>query len=870
MKDFSRMSSPILAENSLLQWVVGNDPNKAGTAKLQWTNFPESWGVFLLLALVAALSYGVFWMYRREINTCPPRLKLVLAGLRLAVLLLLVAMFLKPSVFYQQVSEIKPTVVMLRDSSLSMDRGDLYRNQEQAQRLAALSGASARDIETGRVKRSELLNQIVEKNQELVDRIRELGALRVVDFADGNQQAALLSPKFGASVEGQDVPQPDQPPRSEETAGSSIEPAAALRGAELKDKVPPLVATGLGTDIWLALKETLEDTNKISSIVLLTDGQHNGGEDPMELARRAGTLDKPIFVIGLGDPFPPKNLAVSEVYTRDRAYPDEPIEIEAVLQTSQTGELGLPAQVQVQLIQRMIDEKTGDLGAPEAISSKSVGLPSAGGRTRVQFEHVLNRPGKYVFSIAVASQENETEIADNEKSTPQVEVVDEKIRVLLISGLPNWDYQHLQRLLQRDPTISLSCWLQSMDESRPQEGNEPISRLPRSMEELGKYNVVMLLDPNPAEFDKAWMDLLQDFCRYKAGGVLFMAGPQFTSEFVTMNRLAGLRELLPVRFGNNEFIDSIQALADAKDLTPGKMLTVNHNLNHPVMSFRNDAAQNQQIWSQMPNVLWSFPTLNAKPTARVLLERGDQVNETGNQPLMVSGRFGAGSVLYLGFHGSWRWRTVGVQAQYYDRFWIQVVRFLVETRSLQGSRRGFVDLERTEYELGDRITIMGRALDGQFQPLTVPEITAVISSGDGRVQKIVLQQVPQQEGRYEGSFVAQRTGNYVATLDLGSGEENVIDPIPFRIVTPSAETESFWLNEKLLKEIANASGGKYYRLEELLTVPADLPVISTRAEFNGPPEPLWDANPTLRWLTLLLPALLLTVEWGIRKWKKLL
>lgn len=451
-----------------------------------------------------------------------------------------------------------------------------------------------------------------------------------------------------------------------------------------------------------------------------------------------------------------------------------------------------------------------------------------------------------------------------------MEVVDEKIRILLISGLPNWDYQHLQRLLQRDSSIALSCWLQSMDETRPQEGNDPITRLPRTMEELGKYNIVMLLDPNPAEFDKSWIELLQEFCRSKAGGVLFMAGPQFTSEFITMNRLSGMRDMLPVRFGNHEFIDSIQALADAKDVTPGKMLPIMHNLSHPVMSFRSDAAQNQQIWSQMPNVLWSFPTMNAKPTARVLLERGDLIGETGNQPLMVAGRYGAGSVLYMGFHGSWRWRTIGVQAQYYDRFWIQVVRFLVETRSLQGSRRGFVDLEKTEYELGNRITISARALDAQFQPLTAAEINAVILAADGRTQKVPLKQVPQQEGRYEGSLVAQRTGSYLVSLELGDGDDKIIDPLPFRIVTPSVETASFWLNEKMLKEIAGLSGGKYFQLDQFAALSEEIPAISTRAEFNGPPEPLWDATPMLRWLTLLLPALLLTVEWGIRKWKKLL
>ena len=105
----------------------------------------------------------------------------------------------------------------------------------------------------------------------------------------------------------------------------------------------------------------------------------------------------------------------------------------------------------------------------------------------------------------------------------------------------------------------------------------------------------------------------------------------------------------------------------------------------------------------------------AKPTSRVLLERGDQVNAEGNQPLMVTGRYGAGTVLYLGFQGTFKWRSLGLQAQYFVRFWIQVVRYLVETRSLQGTRRGFIDVEKSEFELGDRITLIGRVLDQEFK-----------------------------------------------------------------------------------------------------------------------------------------------------------
>ena len=616
---------------------------------------------------------------------------------------------------------------------------------------------------------------------------------------------------------------------------------------------------------------SLDDPNRLSAVVLISDGQHNGGEDPLEIAKKAASLGIPIFVIGVGDPNPPKNLSVNEVYVRDKAYPDEPFEIEAILQSSQVGDTGMPSRIEVQLIQQAVDS-TGKPGTPEQVKTKDVEVPINGGRIRVDFDHVLNQPGKYVYTVQVDALDDETETDDNARLSSEMEVVDEKVKVLLISGLPSWDYQQVQRLLQRDQNIALTCWLQSMDESRPQEGNEPITKLPRSMEEFREYNVIMLMDPNPDEFDAQWLDLLKEFCKERAGGVMFMAGPQFTSLFVTMNSLKGVRDMLPVRFGDIEFIDTVEALASAKDKRPGKMLLVNHNMDHPVMSFRSDPAETTKIWNLMPGIFWSFPTMSPKPTARVLLERGDQVNAEGNQPLLVAGRYGAGSVLYMGFQGTWRWRPVGVQAQYFDRFWIQVVRYLVETRSLQGSRRGFIDVEKTEFELGDRILLVGRVLDEQFKPSTQAIHKAIVKTDDGRTQTVEMKLLPNQEGSYEGTFVAQRIGSFEATIDLGSGSSDgkLIDPIPFRVVPPSAESGAFWLNEKMLREIADQSGGKYFRLEQIDQIPELLPTMITRAEFNSLPKPLWDGNWILRWGMFILPVLLLSIEWIIRKWYKLL
>lgn len=239
----------ILAKNRLLEWVIGDDPGRAGTPQLQWTNLPESWGVFVLLTMIVAIAFGVFWLYRREINTCPMPLKLVLGGLRLAVLLLLIAMFLKPSVFYQQVNEIKPTIAMLRDSSLSFDRGDRYRSQDQVNRLSKISGFSSEQIGSGEVKRSQLVNQIFLNNPELLSELRNKGALRVVDFSDGNRPVVRIPATLKTeNVVGSDVAQP-----------SDSEESAELPDSLLQVTLPELVAAGLGTDIWQALKETLDD-----------------------------------------------------------------------------------------------------------------------------------------------------------------------------------------------------------------------------------------------------------------------------------------------------------------------------------------------------------------------------------------------------------------------------------------------------------------------------------------------------------------------------------------------------------------------------------------------------------------------------------
>ena len=239
----------IFSAQTLLHWLLGDNPDRAGVPKLQWANLPESWGVFVLLLAIAAIVFSVVWMYRREINTCPMPVKLAMAGMRLAVLLLLVILYLKPSVFYQQVSEIKPTIALLRDRSISMDQTDQYTNNDIVQKLANTTQADASAIADGTMKRVKLVNQAFNNNPQLIQQLRDKGSIRVVDFATGSKQVALLP--------------------ANEDSESNLEESAADRATTDGDttdgdkqasdtiatlKIPELVADGLGTDIYQALE----------------------------------------------------------------------------------------------------------------------------------------------------------------------------------------------------------------------------------------------------------------------------------------------------------------------------------------------------------------------------------------------------------------------------------------------------------------------------------------------------------------------------------------------------------------------------------------------------------------------------------------
>jgi hypothetical protein len=220
----------------------------------------------------------------------------------------------------------------------------------------------------------------------------------------------------------------------------------------------------------------------------------------------------------------------------------------------------------------------------------------------------------------------------------------------------------------------------------------------------------------------------------------------------------------------------------------------------------------------------------------------------------------------VGFNGTWRWRKAGRQAEFFDKFWIQTVRYLVEARSLEGRRRGYLQADRDRYEVGERITVTARLQDASYNPLAAPKIDAVLQTPDGP-EPVVLLPTANRPGTFEAAVKARKPGLQTLRVNLpgGADGEALVLESQFTVELPSVETSEVWLDKPLLVDLAAISGGKYFDVNEVAQLAAAIPDKTQIHEIRSKPDPLWDVSGVLVALVGLLG-----VEWWVRKRCKLL
>lgn len=787
------------------------------TARLPWPSWlPPLLGWLVLMAMVLVIAE----MYRRDGRSLGVRQRGLLIGLRCLVLSLVLLMLAQVSVSVERTG--LPLVVVLIDDSASMGLRDAYSADEDRKFVAKLMGADSATASAD-AERLELARRILSRDDgRWLRELQRRHKLRVERFSS---EAVLI--------------------------GDDLVDDEAVR--RLIADLERLLPTGDVTRPAEAVRQVLNQTRGTppAAIVLLTDGIASSGDADrlsavVPLARERLV---PLFVIGIGSDQPTRDVQLAELIVDDVAFVNDPLIFSAKVKSF--GMAGQSATVELR-----------ERGKESSLTRRSIKLPADGQTVTVDLLFTPTQSGDHEFELLVLPPPGDVD-RDNNRLSRSVRVREGKLKILLADGLPRWEFRELKNLLEREPTIELHTLLQEADlefalqdeTAKPLQGRFPLTR-----ETLSVYDVLLLGDLNPGAFSPSVLEHVREFVR-EGGGLLLMAGP----EHMPLGfRGTPLETLMPVE------LDAVSVPPSDADLREPfqPRWTDAGRLSTPLFRHlqlddlagdggSSNGNASRDVWRSLPGLFWMCDAPRLRAGAIVLLEHPQRRGEKQPLPVIALQRFGAGKVLFHATDELWRWRFRDGE-RIYSRYWIQALRFLSRTQSLDGARGVEFTADRQTYQRGDAVKLRLQVLDERQLPAS-GAATVMLERADEPRRSIELARVTNSTNLFAGELRGLSVGRYHAWLSDPSfpGAPPAAD---FVVEAPQRELLRRRLDRTDLEAATRATHGRYFALHEADRVPAEIPAGQPVPLSAATIIPLWT-----RWELLLLFASLLTAEWLCRR-----
>ncbi|MDH3590637.1 MAG: hypothetical protein OER88_02070 [Planctomycetota bacterium] len=812
------------------------DIPEGATTSFEFANLPRgSAGLLLTLAAVGLIA-GVFWVYRRE-GSASPRVKMGLAALRALVLATAFLLILEPVLAVDQIEEIDKSTVVLIDTSLSMTTKDRYVDPVVRAKLQ-----TALAIEPGRVLRYQIVEKALTESG-LIGLLSKQNKVIVYNFHQGLEPPQVFE-------------------RAEDGRMSAVRVPIDLTTKEAKK------AGALGTNLAGAIRQAVEDvgSDRIAAMIVISDGRANLGPPAADVALFLRNKDLRLHAVVVGEAETPRNLRVIALAGPDRIFRNDPASFEA--QVSGQGYSGATV-----LFERRYADGSTDW---QQVGSQVVAF-QADKPLPLTFIDRPPRIGTAEYRVRMETEPDESNAKDNVK-TFTTTVVDEKAKVLLISGAPAHEYYAIKNTLMRDTTITLAAYLQNADPDFPQDGNVSLKKLPQTKKEIFEYDVIILHDPNGEKLTPDWPALLKKFVSEHRGGLCYIAGNKFTLDLVRSNKAEeenDLTGILPVVLDlDRADMPGIGVGYGAYFDQPWRMVPDSAALIHPATRFGDPARVRTLVWERLPALYWFFPALRAKPGATVLARTDDPreiVEPYGARPILAVQRYGGGRVMFLAADETHRWMSVAEDI--FDRFWVQSTRYLLEGRQAGARRRFRVYLDRELVDFGSAVRLHAEIYDDDFEPLDLDSVEVEIrgplatDGGETPTTEFALQKIEGKPGQFTASFAPSAEGDFeIRAADKRyrhKTKEGLDSPAAtFRAELPDREMGDVRADKSVMRDLAARTRGiapGVFELERLAD-PDLIPPATERVVTQGKPIPLWDT-----WTTILVILSLVCAEWILRK-----
>ena len=319
-----------------------------------------------------------------------------------------------------------------------------------------------------------------------------------------------------------------------------------------------------------------------AAIVVISDGNHNAGTTPVQMARIIGSQGVPVYTVSTGAVAGAPDLAVMAVQHPDTVFQSDQVRGELVIRdlvpagTPFVVQLGSGDTVvwQEELISQNLSERR--IGFEFPVESLTEDLDELSATEMTQ--HAV--PLELTASVSTLSDDAQP---DNNQRNFRFSVVTKQQKILILDGRPRWETRYLRNVFERDNQWSVTSLIAGPATDNPAlpRGTSP-DQFPANRDALFDYDLIILGELDADLLNDTEIDWLNDFVQVRGGGLILIDGRQSKLHDLSDR---GLDNLIPVKRSPNATGISTTSL----QLTEASVQT-------PVLQLVNGEAENQRFW----------------------------------------------------------------------------------------------------------------------------------------------------------------------------------------------------------------------------------------------------------------------------------
>jgi hypothetical protein len=545
---------------------------------------------------------------------------------------------------------------------------------------------------------------------------------------------------------------------------------------------------------------------------LITDGVITSGSNSIYAA---SNLNLPIFTIGIGDTTQIIDVSVKRVLANNLLYAETPTNIEATIQNN--GLSNRSVSIALYEDNKLIEQKNIELGSS--------------GIQNELFTYTPKTSGEKKLTVAISKLRDEFTSANNLKVF-YINVLSNKVKVLVVAGSPSPDLTFLKNALKKDESFTVNSLTQISKDKFTEEGstayidsadifflvgfpsfNTSTDLLYKIVERISNDNVPFFLSIT-AETDVNKLRLFQS-----------------DLPFAIQRGYAGFREVQPQVFDNQK--------------------------NNPII--QNNSSNIVGAWNDLPPIYQPSYDFVPRPESKVIAKV--KVNNVVlNSPLIISRNFSNKRSLAVLAANIWKWKlqTVRNNDDLFDKFILNSVKWL---NASDTDKRINIKSIKRNYSLGEIVEFTAQVYDEAINPVPDAEIKLHITSANDNYE-VDLQSIG--NGLYEGQIRLNDKGDYkfTGTVTL-EGKQIGRDYGRFNVGELDIEMINPGMDFEFLNLLANETNGEFAfadDYEKLIAKIRSINVNSRKDKIITSDITLW----SYEWLMAIV-IFLFSLEWFLRK-----